>query len=540
MADPGPGALLRLLERRSLWIALVLIAAAALRIVSTYSGISSTWDEPGHMACGLQYLAEHVYRYESQHPPVARVMSALGPFLSGARPLGGKVQDLEGVAVMFHSGNPGRILTLMRLGILPFFLLAAWVVYLWARRHFGPAVAALAVAFFTLEPTVLAHAGVATTDMPLAASLTAAFFAMLVWVEQPTWKHSLLFGAASGLAATTKFTSLGYLPAAAIFAFIAWLAVARPGAAQLQEAARARLLPFGAAVLTGAIFIWAVYGFTFGEVSGWGIRLPAPIFFDGVRSALAHNETGHAAYLLGEISNRGWWYFFPVALAVKTPLGWMLLALLGAGVCYMRRARLVYWLPVAFSLGILLPAMTSHVNIGLRHILPIFAGFSILAAIGLMLLIEHAARTRWTGLAGAALVVWMVISGAGSHPDYLGYFNEIARDQPERFLLDSDYDWGQNDIRLARRLRELGASSVAFSEFNFTPQQLQIWPGLPPVHPINPLAPYEGWNVVSPTRWMLRRYGITDNRQPWFPYLRPEEKVGSLWLYYIPPGSIRR
>src|SRR5690242_20898993 len=148
----GPKSFLHLLETRSLILALALIAIAGLRVAATYPEMSATWDEPGHMACGLQYLGEHVYRYESQHPPLARVASAFGPYLSGARPLNGPQQDLEGVAVMYHSGNPGRILTLMRLGILPFFLLAAWIVYLWARRHFGGAVGVLAVAMFTLVP----------------------------------------------------------------------------------------------------------------------------------------------------------------------------------------------------------------------------------------------------------------------------------------------------------------------------------------------------------------------------------------------------
>ena len=539
-AAAGETYLERLLQARSRLIAIVLIAIGAVRIVATYPELSATWDEPGHMACGMQYLADHVYRYESQHPPVARVASALLPFLSGARPMHGPQQDLEGVAIMYAGGDPGRVLTLMRIGILPFFLLAAWMVYLWARKSFGPATGALAAGLFTLVPTVLAHAGLATTDMPLTACLSAAFFAMLLWVEEPTWKHSILFGLATGLAVTTKFTSLGYFPAATIFALIAYLAVQRPSAAYLASAARARLLPLGAAVLTGAMVIWAVYSFSFGKVPGWNVSLPAPELFDGVRFALTHNSKGHAAYLLGEIRNVGWWYFFPVVLAVKAPIGWMALVLIGIGVCVTRRTRIEYWLPVAFSLGIMIPAMTSHVNIGLRHILPIFSSLSILAAIGLMLLIERARTAKWTALVAVALVGWVAVSGLSAHPDYIGYFNAIAGDHPERIVLDSDLDWGQNTIRLARRLRELGATQVAFSEFSFTPQQLMQWPGLPPVRPINPLVPAEGWNVVSPTRWMLRRYGITDERQPWFPYLRPVEKVGSLWLYYIPPGSVRR
>jgi hypothetical protein len=388
-------------------------------------------------------------------------------------------------------------------------------------------------------PTVLAHAGLATTDMPLTACLAAAFTAMLLWVEEPTWKHSVLFGLATGLAVTSKFTALGYFPVATLLALIAYVAVERPDTTQLVSAAKTRALPLGAAVLTGAVVIWAVYSFSFGPVSGWNVNFPAPELFDGIRTALYHNKIGHPAYLLGAISNTGWWYFFPVALAVKMPLSWTLLALFGIAVCFVRRARLVYWLPLAFSLGVLLPAMTSHVNIGLRHILPIFVGLSILAAIGLMMLIEKAGNAKWAGVVAAVLVGWITISGAGSHPDYLGYFNEIAGDHPERILIDSDLDWGQNIIRLSRRLRQLGATQVAFSEFNFTPLQLMVWPGLPNVQPINPLFPADGWNVVSPTRWRKENYGITDNRQPWFPNFRPVEKVGALWLYYIPPGSLQ-
>src|ERR1035437_8286893 len=296
--------LIPFLARRSLILAAALIALASLRIVSTYSEMSPTWDESGHMACGLQYLAQHVYRYEAQHPPLARVMSALGPFLAGARPLGIKNQDQEGVAVMYHDGYPGRMLTRMRFGILPFFVLAACVVWLWARRHFGNAVAALATGLFTLATTVLAHAGVATTDMALTACLSAAFFALLLWAEEPTWQHSLLLGAATALAVVSKFTALGFLPAAALFAFLAYLMVERPGVDGVVAAAKARAWPATIAVFTGALGIWAVYSFSFGKVNAWGVSLPAPELFDGVSFAIYHNTKGHAAFFLGEIRNR--------------------------------------------------------------------------------------------------------------------------------------------------------------------------------------------------------------------------------------------
>src|ERR1039457_5335663 len=496
-AAPGfwDATLIPFLARRSLVLAAALIALASMRIVSTYSQMSPTWDEPGHMACGLQYLAQHVYRYEAQHPPLARVMSALGPFLAGARPLGIKNQDQEGVAVMYHDGYPGRMLTRMRFGILPFFVLAACVVWLWARRHFGNAVAALATGLFTLEPTVLAHAGVATTDMALTACLSAAFFALLLWAEEPTWQHSLLLGAATALAVVSKFTALGFLPAVALFAFLAYLMVERPGVDGVVAAAKARAWSAAIAVFTGALGIWAVYSFSFGKVNAWNISLPAPELFDGVSFAIYHNTKGHAAFFLGEIRNTGWWYFFPVLVAVKTPLGWLaavgfglaawwgkrgqlaywmpvafaagillpgmtshvniglrhilpifsgLAILAGLGLMRLleraprakwagplaawwgKRGQLAYWMPVAFAAGILLPGMTSHVNIGLRHILPIFSGLAILAGLGLMRLLERAARAKWAGPLAALLVLWVAVSGALQHPDYLSYFNELA------------------------------------------------------------------------------------------------------------------
>jgi hypothetical protein len=544
VASPGPRPLApgprpqpqSQLERRSLLLAAGLIALAAVRIVSTYSVFGNTGDEPAHLACGLQYLAQHVYRYETQHPPLARAMAALGPYLDGARPMGMANMEQEGVALIYGSGHPDRFLFLMRLGILPFFLLAGLVVYWWTRRLFGGATAVIAAGLFTLIPPVLAHATFATTDMPLTACLGAAFVTLLWWAQAPSGKRSLLLGLTCALAALAKFTSLGYLPAAALLSLAAYVAVERPGMKSLAG--------FGLAVLTGAVLVWAAYFFSFGKVPAWNITLPAPEFFDGIASAMRHNRIGNPAYLLGQVGTRGWWYFFPVALAVKTPVALLVLVGLGVAICWRRRDGWTRLTPMAFGLGILLPAMTSHVNIGLRHILPIYLSFSILGAVAVVRLIEWGDARRakakpWGSVVAAGLVLWLFASGAAHHPDYLSYFNEFAGRHPDNILVDSDYDWGQDQKRLAKRLRELEARQVGFGWLG---DNQSLWPELPATRKIDPLQPAEGWTAVSPTLDKVRQYGLEHrypNLQPWFDYLQPKETVGTLRLYFVAPGSLR-
>jgi hypothetical protein len=525
---------LSLLERHPLPLALCFVAIAVVRIVSTYTVFADVGDEPAHLACGLEYLAKHVYRYESQHPPLARAMAALGPYLDGARPVGEPSFELEGDAILCHSGHPARTLFLARLGVLPFFLLACLVVYVWARHHFGNSTAVLATGLFTLIPPVLAHAGLATTDMALTACLGAAFFSLVLWAEKPTLPRTLLLGAAAALAALSKFTALGFLPAGVALAFVAYLAVERPGLHKLAAGARERAASFGLAAIAGALLIWAGYWFSFGP-------LPAPEFFDGIRSAMHHNATGHTAYLLGQVSKTGWWYFFPVALAVKTPIAFLLLSAWGAYLCWKKRREVAYLLPLAFSLGILLPAMTSRVNIGVRHVLPIYIGLSIMAGrAGAFACQPH---RKPLAIILVFLLLWLAITGAIHHPDYLSYFNELVGSQPEKVLVDSDLDWRQDTKRLAQRLKELGATEVSFGQFIWKAQCLDVFPGLPHPRVIDPLVPVEGWTAVSPTLAKTTQYGLDyrfPNLQPWFEYIQPEERVGSLLLYYVPPGTLRQ
>jgi len=534
-----------LLDKYFLVLCLSLIGLACARVISTYNALSLTVDEPAHFACGLEYLAEHVYLLEPQHPPLPRMMVALAPYAVGSRPLG-LPSGQEGLAVIARSGDVNRTIILMRLGTLPFFFLACLVVCAWSAHSFDRATAVVATALFTLLPTILADAGMATTDMALGATVGMAFLATLLWAEKPTVLRSMMLGFSSALAFLSKFTALGYLPAADILALATYLTAHWPGWKGLGRIAARRAAPLTLAAATACLAIWAAYWFSFGPfqtnwVSSGHLNLPAPAFFEGIRQALGHNRRGHEAYLLGEFRMSGWWYYFPVALAVKTPIAFLLLLALGVFVCLQQRARSAQLLPLAFSLGILAPAMKSHIDVGVRHVEPIYIGFAIVAALGVRQLLEWARAKRAGALAACALVSWMVISVAGCHPDYLAYFNAFACKNPEEVLVDSNYDWGQDMKFLATRLRRLGVKQFYLAELDgvYRADYLEAWYGLPTIREVDTCSPMPGWNVVGATFAKSARfvvYGLSMPR-PWYEDAPATERLGPLRLYYIPPGA---
>jgi 4-amino-4-deoxy-L-arabinose transferase-like glycosyltransferase len=522
----------------SLAASLLLIAIASLRIVATYNVFSHTSDEPPHVACGLEWLDKGVYQYEAQHPPLARVAAALGPYLAGARSQGNSDFQAEGVSILSYNEKYDRNLALARLGILPFFWIAAVVVFFWAKRQFDGQTAVLAVFLFTFLPPVLAHAGLATTDMAVTAFVGAAFLAVLTWVNKPTLGNSAVFGACGALAVLSKFTALPFLPSAMALALIWSLAVEKPGFRRILASVLKLALPFCFAALVGAFVIWAGYRFSFGSVPFTRLPLPAPQLYAGITEAIEHNRSGHPAYLLGHRSQYGFWYYYPVILMFKSPLPFLALLLIGI----LPNGRRPHpdvrgvWLPLAFSLGILLFSLTSQINIGVRHVLSVYIGFSIVTASGAVRLLNWERKTRVAHWILGGLLLWSAATSLTSHPDYLAYFNALAGSEPERIAVDSDLDWGQDIKRLGKRLRELGASSVAF--YPFFPVATHDLPLITTSYRDHPSP---GWNAMGLTLLKTFRLGLYDLHpeiEVWPEQIRPTERVGKgMLLWYIPPQS---
>ena len=553
------------------------IALALVRIALTYPVFFQTCDEPFHFACGMAWMdlgrtgdpAARVPAACFEAPPLAPAATAALPYLAGLRSRGVPKMDSEGNAILRSGGSYLRNLTLARIGILPFFVLAAGVIWAWARRLFGDRTALGAVFLFCALPPILGHAGLATTDMAATAGIVSAVFAFEVWLKKATLRQSALLGVSLAFAVLSKLSALLFLPVCLVSLLALRWALERPTGAELRRGLKSHVGPGALALVTAFVAIWSAYHFTWaplttvekrphlahvtrflGDHPRWQdvvdrlaeTPLPAGDLFRGVMKVRAHNARGHDGYLLGNYRKDGWWYFFPVVLGVKTPLAFLLL--LAAGIWALTRMpgkrQPERWSPVVCALAILIVVLPSRINIGVRHVLAIYPFLSITAGVGLATLFRHGRANRWILAAAYALLLWFSASSAMAHPDYLAYFNELGGAHPERIVVDSDLDWGQDLWRLSRRLRQVGAPLVTLDYFGSEDIYDQ---GLPAVRPLVPYQPAEGWIAISEFSLTVGAEDVRKKAQrDEHPYAwlldKPYTRVGkSIRLYHVVPGD---
>ena len=554
-------------------IVLVLImAASCLLAAGSWAVYSNTWDEPEHLAAGLELLDRGHYEYDTEHPPLARVLLALGPYLAGARSFGTPPPDgtQEGRDILYSDHNYARYLTLARAGTLPFLLLLLWASWLWARRLMQSQWAALAaVAVVAALPPILGHAGLATLDIAAAATQLIALYALERWLGSARWQDAVSFGASSGVAVACKFSAVPFIGMSLLF--LGALQGMNSGRASWHSlehhpwrVTRERLLGLLTALLAALIPILAVYTPRAADVSGvevrwdWAVNyllsqggfsatvghwlgaLPLPREFkdlvNGVIAVKAHNDAGHRSYLLGQVSLDGWWYFYLVTLAVKTPVPLLVAGPIGLAMLARRgwRERDGWSLaPAVLVLSILAFAMLfSRINIGIRHVLILYPFLALGGTYAGWRAWRALVRSPpgWPRLAGRglllALALWQASPLWRSYPDYLTYFNETVR-EPRRVLVDSDLDWGQDLKRLEARAAALRIPYL-YLAYRGT-ADLQREP-LPPFEPLKPRQRVDGWVAIS----ALARTRNTHD-YAWLDAYAPLERIGSsIELYYIP------
>lgn len=525
-----------------LLLAIVLIAAA--RTASTFGVFSATLDEPAHIAAGFDWWRGD-YTTDPTHPPLERILSALPLVVSGVP--GSTDPDFvrRGNDLLYHADRYSWHLALARSGNLAFLAVAIVIVALWTARSFGIGAGILAAFAFSLLPPVLGHAGMATTDLAVAAMWGVAMLALERFQTQPSARRAAVLGLAIGLGLLSKFS---FIPFFAIGAAISLLVLPRPQTWRRHGPV---------AVLVAFVVVWAGYRFAIATIAAsdpsgrvvverlapppvqdtalWiadHVPLPAPGFLVGIGRVALHNRDRHPAYLFGECRDDGWWYYFPITLLYKTPVAWLLFAVIGAvgaAVTAWRRRDKAEARLLLHAIALLLFASSMAINIGVRHILPLYLPLAGLAAYGIVVCWRKMGGSIVGRTCVVALLAWLVVATSLAHPDYLAYFNEAAGRRPERILVDSNLDWGQDVLRLASFVRERQIDQISI--FILFSADLPRH-ALPAVW-LQPHTQPRGWIAVSATALALEN--CRSDGYQWLRQHRPVDRIGkSIAVYHIP------
>ena len=543
----------------------ILILLACGLVVSTYKYFGHTWDEPEHLSAGMELLDRGAYTHDIQHPPFARLAIALGPYLDGSRSFNepGPSGEQEGREILYQSGHYDRTLALARLGVLPFFIVMILAVWLWAKRWFGTPQALLACLFLISAPPVLGHAGIAALDIPGSALCVFALYWLFRWIESASLLHAMAFGFTAGLAVGSKLYAIPYL-GICVFALLAFGMLVTPRSADFSRVLRRERVSSALAALASvAIVLVLVYGGNFETIRTPGnqlrgaveyilgsqgalhnaaisavTRIPIPLAFEklvfGIKMLEQHNTGGHFSYLLGQVSASGWWYFYPVDLAIKTPLPLLVFGAAGLVWLLLRGWKSRNWLTAApavcfFSI-LTFCALYSHINIGIRHVLILYPFMAIAAAQMVVTCWQRSRRLHSHALIGALLLLQASVLWT-AFPDYFAYFNPIAARHPERFVVDSDLDWGQDLRRLERAAKERGIQELWLAYRGTAAPWLEPMPHYQLLFPNHPVT---GWVAISLLAKEEERKGYS-----WLNAYTPVQRVGkSIDIYHIPDAGV--
>lgn len=460
--------------------------------LSFFSGADDviTVDELPHIGAGYSYWHNGKLQLNPEHPPLAKLVATL--------PLAIKSNDDSAFSSSYWNKNdphytqyeftseflyksrndPDQLTQLARLFMLIFPLIALIVTAMWSYRISGYYASIVATAFLGFSPTFLAHAKLITTDIPIMSLsiLTLYFFSKFLDIRYS--KYAIYSGLALGCALLVKFSGVLLIPVLGLIFFLNII----------NDHKRARLgeyINLGgifAIALTIVFIVYAVFDRNtpiseyynylnkivsahsndwiaqmFNSVSGFITFRPLISYLLGFVQVLDHNKYGHTAYFLGTISSSGSFWYFPIVFVIKETLGHILLLifssilaikiLLTTGVRKISRnidfIALGSWFAVYLAIS-----LVSDINIGIRHILPIFPVIAIFVGVILGGIIENI-KTRL--IVGVVIILMLTAETFYAYPYYIPFFNILGGGSENGYKLvaDSNVDWGQDLKRLA-------------------------------------------------------------------------------------------
>jgi len=452
-------------------VLLVIQAALALTMVHRES---LTFDEDDHMFAGYRMWKAADYGLNPEHPPLVKLLATV-PILSDnlwvPLPLNHRFFKSEAYLngrdwLARNDGDRQHLVFKMRASAELLAIGLCLLVFLAAREWFGDAAGLIALTLVVFDPNVLAHSALVTTDIGVSCFFVAAIWAFYRFAVRPTLIRLLLAGLATGLLLATKHS--GILIGPMFVSLIAWEVFTAPGAERKRTALRLTGGFFAIVVLSVCV-LWAFYGFRYtARPAGMAFSTsvaqyaaPLPHFESASVVAVSRlhllpesylvglvdvklASVDYPTFLLGKVYPHGQWDYFPFVILIKTTLGLLLLLVLAAFATVTgkltRRRELFYALaPPALYLAV---AMMSGMNIGVRHLLPMYAFAIIFAAAGAATLAGM--NRRWAILC-SALIVAHIVSSLLAFPNEIAYANEAwgGPQNVHTLLSDANVDWGQ-------------------------------------------------------------------------------------------------
>jgi hypothetical protein len=481
----------------------LLLCALFIQLTTSTHRNSLTWDEDDHIFAGYMSLKHGDFGLNPEHPPLVKMLAALpllsmplkepvlpGHFFKNDAFLGGKDfifhNTVDHDTIIFRARVAASLLT----------LILAVLVFTATQEMFGTSAAFIALGLMVFDPNVLAHGAVVGTDIGLSCFMFASIYSFYRYVKAPSIGRLIVVGIAGGLALASKHTGIVILPMLLLLALTEIMRRESPldGTGTASRGKRAlRLAGAIACMCVIAITVlWAFYGFRY-QAREAGLQLnPSMSEYLGqlsrpreahILAAVAHfhlfpesyiygladvriMSDFYTSFIFGKVYPHGVWFYFPAAFVIKSSLAFLILFAIAIWAIATRKltwAREIWFLtiPPAFHL---LTAMSAGMNIGLRHILPMYFFLDVLIAGAFWQLIK---RNKVWAYVVVVLIAYQAISGARTYPAYMAYENELWGGplNTHKNLSDSNADWGQQLHDTKRYLDQHGIKDCWFIYF---------------------------------------------------------------------------
>jgi len=550
-----------------------------------------TFDETAHVTAGYSYLIKKDMRVNPEHPPLVKNIAAFpllflnlnfpsdSPNWTQEQPPRWWVQfDLANDFIYNSKNNPDKIMLFSRTVMILFLLLLGFLIFHFARKKYGNKAGLISLFLFSFSPTFLAHGRLINTDIGAAFGALLSFYFWLRFFEKPSKKNVLLAGITFGIALSLKFSLVLLIPTFVIITLVYALLQEKP----FYQLLKYSLLSFLAGVI-GMVFVvfplyqYHVYNYpperqardaeyileTFGNrtiVSGIIYSSEKPFlrpfaqYFLGLFTAMQRVDGGNTTFFLGEISSGSFKSYFPTVYFIKETLTFHILTIISLALLflYILKYRLfqrpIYALReyfAEFSMFVFMAiywytSINSNLNIGVRHLLPVFP-FAFILVGGAISKINFSKSFKILLFALFSFQIYSVIS---IYPHFLAYFNETVTPQKGHlYVVDSNLDWGQDLKRLKNLLNEKEIDFIYIDYFGggnldyyLGEENYKRWEGLNSPHDF----PKGNWLAVSLNQLQggrgipVKGYDQRTDYYMWLNKYEPSYVIGySIFLYYV-------